>query len=52
MEIIGPVSLYIIIVLGVVGSLACLIDKNAQKLHTPVSDLINSLKKRIASYSS
>ncbi len=30
MEIIGPVSLYIIIVLGVVGSLACLIDKNAQ----------------------
>ena len=30
MEIIGPVSLYIIIVLGVVGGLACLIDKNAQ----------------------
>jgi len=30
MEIIGPVGLYIIVVLGVVGGLAYLIDKNAQ----------------------
>ena len=30
MEIIGPVGLYIIAVLGVVGGLAYLIDKNAQ----------------------
>jgi len=45
MEIIGPVSLYIIIVLGVVGVLACLIDKNAQCHDSGACDESGQVKK-------